>query len=474
MTSRRTFLGYAGIAAAGLSVSACSRPFRTLTRLADPTPVSGTPDSRTAQAARHVLNRLSFGPGVGEVGRVAEIGPDAYIEEQLAPDNVSDIAAQWKVRGIESLGLGAPGVYDFSPEEMIGDLRRGTILRAVYSRRQLNEVMVEFWNDHFNIYSEKGDCARLLVVHDREVIRKHAFGKFRDLVAAVATSPAMLVYLDGMANVTGKPNENFARELLELHTLGIHGGYNQGDVQAAARALNGWRVREGLVGRGRANFETKFHDEGEKNVLGAVVPGGSTSNVDFLVNLVADHPSTAQHLSIKLCRRFIGDAPPASVVEKVGARFRKTDGDIRETLRELFHSHEFTAAGPMFKRPFRFAVSVLRATDADTDGGKKFQKSLKDLGQLPFDRPTPDGFPDGDEHWHAHILPRWNFVASLVNGGIGKTAVDVGALPNTPDELSSHLIGRPLSAHEKTAFETATDPSGRLALGLCLPDFQYH
>lgn len=468
MLNRRHFLGMAGIAtAAGLS--ACSRwmPVRRAASAAGET-------SRAAQAVRHALNRLTFGPTPEELDRVSEIGVKAYLEEQLAPDSITDFQAAFKVRRIESLSLGAPGVYDFTPEELIVDLRRATILRAVYSHRQLFEVMVEFWNDHFNIYSEKGDCGRLLVVHDRDVIRRHAFGKFGDLVAAVAKSPAMLVYLDGKANVSGNPNENFARELLELHTLGVDGGYTQGDVREAARALTGWRVREGRIGRGRTDFQPGIHDDSEKVILGTVFQAGMSNNLDRLIDIAVHHPATSRHLARKLCRRFIGDDPPASIVEKVARRFRATDGDIREVLREIIQSEEFEASGPKFKRPFRFAVSALRATSGDTDGGKSFQKGLKSLGQLPFDRPTPDGFPDGEAHWHAHILPRWNFISALCSGGIKHTSANLENAPSTPEATLQHLLGRSIKPLETSTFAEFREKSEILPLALCHPEFQYH
>lgn len=464
MVNRRHFLGMAGIAtAAGLS--ACSR-WMPAGRAAS------AAGDRAAQAVRHALNRLTFGPTPDELDRVSGIGVNAFLEEQLAPDSFTDFQAAFKVRRIESLSLGAPGVYDFTPEELIADLRRATILRAVYSRRQLFEVMVEFWNDHFNIYSEKGDCARLLVVHDRDVIRQNAFGKFRDLVAAVAKSPAMLVYLDGKANVSGNPNENFARELLELHTLGVDGGYTQADVREAARALTGWRVREGLIGRGRPDFQPGLHDDSEKVILGTVFQSGN--NLDRLIDLAASHPATSRHIAVKLCRRFIGDNPPAAVVEKVAERFRETDGDIREVLREIVHSKEFEGAGPKFKRPFRYAVSVLRATGGATDGGKEFQKILKSLGQLPFDRPTPDGFPDGDGHWHAHVLPRWNFASSLCAGGIKHASANLENAPPTPEAALQHLLGRSIKPLETNTFAGFREKSEILPLALCHPEFQYH
>ncbi len=462
MVNRRHFLGMAGIAtAAGLS--ACSRWMP---------PAASAAGGRAAQAVRHALNRLTFGPTPDELDRVSGIGVNAFLEEQLAPDSITDFPAAFKVRRIESLALGAPGVYDFTPDELIADLRRATILRAVYSRRQLFEVMVEFWNDHFNIYSEKADCGQLLVVHDREVIRRNAFGKFRDLVTAVAKSPAMLVYLDGKANVSGNPNENFARELLELHTLGVDGGYTQADVREASRALTGWRVREGLIGRGRPDFQPGLHDDSEKVILGTVFQSGN--NLDRLIDLAASHPATSRHIALKLCRRFIGDSPPAAVVEKVADRFRETDGDIREVLREIIHSKEFEAAGPKFKRPFRYAVSVLRATNGDTDGGKEFQKQLKSLGHLPFDRPTPDGFPDGDNHWHAHILPRWNFAATLCAGGIKHASANLENAPSTPEATLQLLLGRPIKPLETSTFTEFREKSEILPLALCHPEFQYH
>ena len=320
-------------------------------------------------------------------------------------------------------------------------MRQATLLRAIASERQLLEKMVEFWSDHFNIYSGKGDCAWLKVADDRDVIRKHALGNFRDLLAASASSPAMLVYLDGRANVAGKPNENYAREILELHTLGVGGGYTQRDVMELARALTGWQVRT-VFERGRTVFRENVHDPVVKNVLGLRLDSGPDADLARVVERLAAHPSTAAFLAKKLCRRFVADDPPAGLVARVAAAFSKSRGDIRQTVSVLLLSDELRDAPPKFKRPYTYAVSALRHAGARSDAGPGLQRALAGLGQLPFDWPTPDGYPDTQEHWSARMLPRWNFALALASN----------AIPGT------HVV---------------TESPESLALELCRPELQY-
>jgi hypothetical protein len=245
-STRRQFLEHAGLAGIGAAAAACRRTPKLPWLLGKSTPpvihtVRPPGDARQALAVR-VLKRVTYGPRPGDVERVDQIGPGAFIEEQLS-DSIADVQAYWLVRRVETVHLSAPDIFDVAAKTAIGDLRRATLLRALYSERQLRERMVEFGSDHFNLYVAKGECAWLKVIDDREVIRRHALGNFRDLLAASAKSPAMLTYLDGRSNLRGRPNENHAREILELHTLGVNGGYTQRDVSELARALTGWRVR---------------------------------------------------------------------------------------------------------------------------------------------------------------------------------------------------------------------------------------
>ena len=227
-----------------------------------------------------------------------------------------------RLRGLaDSLDPDTGLLFDEDDHRLIGALRQSAILRAVYSRRQLQERMVEFWSDHFNIYAFKGQGPQFKVVDDHETIRAHALGKFRDLLGASARSAAMLGYLDNTSNRKGVPNENYARELMELHTLGVHGGYTQRDVKEVARCLTGWTTEKHWH-RGRFLFDPDAHDNGAKQVLGlTIAPGGGVTDGERVLDMLAGHPSTARHLARKLCVHFLGDAPDAWVSRLAGDIF---------------------------------------------------------------------------------------------------------------------------------------------------------
>src|SRR6266540_2308765 len=245
----------------------------------------------------HLLSRASYGVWPGDLDRVRAMTAEAWIEEQLAPEKIDDALCDLRARRFETLHHEPGTCYEYKKSVLREEITRHTLLRAVYSRRQLFEVMVEFWTDHLNINLEKGDSIYLKPSDDRLVIHAHALGKFRDLIRASALSPAMLVYLDGKENRKAGPedipNENYARELLELHTLGVNGGYTQADVYEVARCLTGWRLRTKWR-KGTVYFEPAWHDDGEKTVLGYRIPaGGGERDLDRVVEIVCDHPSTA-------------------------------------------------------------------------------------------------------------------------------------------------------------------------------------
>jgi uncharacterized protein (DUF1800 family) len=341
--------------------------------------------------------------------------------------------------------------------------------------------MCDFWSDHFNIDSSKGDCRWLKAADDRDVIQEHALGSFPALLRASAVSPAMLWYLDGRMNRRSaggeRPNENYARELLELHTLGVHGGYTQADVMEVARALSGWSVRsrhEVVFGLGKVEFLPEQHDDGDKHILGQALPaGGGARDLDAVIELTAQHPATARHLATKLCRRFIDDDPPEVAVRRVADTFFATRGDIRSTLHTLFQTPDFlNARRTKLKRPFHFVVSALRATDANTDGGAPLHEFLQRMGHAPYQFPTPDGYADDQASWLGTLLWRWNFAAALSGDRIQGTRIShsnlLGAIGG-PARLPLHLIGRRPTSPEAEAARYASDP---LAVWLASPAFQ--
>ncbi len=316
MITRRSFLR-AGAAAGALGFTGCDPIVSLVTKLGG----QGVPATRLSETsaaevdpAFHLLSRAGFGPWPGDLARVGKLGAAAWVEEQLAPERIDDGLCDLRARRFESLHASVGELFEYRKRVVCEELTRATLLRAVYSKRQLLEVMVRFWSDHLNIDIGKGACAHLKAADDRLVIRRHALGKFRALIGASARSPAMLVYLDGVQNQKRTPaevpNENYGRELLELHTLGVEGGYTQGDVMEAARCLTGWRVR--LKWRkGQVVFDPRAHDDGGKVVLGQSIPaGGGAQDLERLLDIVCSHPSTARHISRKLCRRFVCDPPP--------------------------------------------------------------------------------------------------------------------------------------------------------------------
>src|SRR5205809_2243726 len=281
---------------------------------------------------------------------------------------------------------------------IVTELQRAALLRAIYSERQLYEVMVDFWENHFSIFANKDDDRYLLTSFDRDTIRPFALARFRDLLGASAHSPAMLYYLDNWrssvprpypakgdkpAGVDGGLNENYARELMELHTMGVDGGYTQQDVQEVARAFTGWSV-EAPQRSGEFTFRPRMHDDGQKVVLGHKVNEGGMKDGEMVVDILAKHSSTARFISTKLVRRFVSDDPPQSLVNRVADVYKQTGGDVREMLRAIFISREFSssqAIGAKTKTPFEFAVSAIRLLNGATDGSGQLAQMIARMGQ---------------------------------------------------------------------------------------------
>jgi uncharacterized protein (DUF1800 family) len=393
---------------------------------------------------------LTFGPHADERARVDEIGLNTWIEEQLAPDSISDIEVVLRVRRFDTLAMDTSVIYGVREDTAIRELQQATLLRAIYSRRQLYEVMVDFWSDHFSISALKGDCAWLKSIDDRETIRPLALGSFGDLLWASMRSPAMLIYLDNQENHAGNPNENYARELMELHTLGVTGGYTQRDVQEVARCLTGWTVDDRLL-RGRFRFFAERHDDSAKTVLGHIIPaGGGERDAERVFDLLMHHPATPHFVANKLARRLVADEPPEALVANAAATFTRTRGDIKSVVRTILHSAEFATAPPKFKRPFQYVAGALRQLDAETDGGPPLLDALAAMGQPLFQWPTPDGFPEHTAAWSGALLARWKFALALARNEIPGTQLDISALvaaagAHTPaqifDRLGALLLG---------------------------------
>jgi uncharacterized protein (DUF1800 family) len=503
-TRRQLLQTSAAAGAAALALAGCEEVIsKVASRLGDELPAAvALPAAEQVDPAYHLLSRAAYGPRPGDVEAVRATGTAAWVEQQLKPESIDDTACALRARRFETAHH-APGTcYEYKKPVLREEMARHTLLRAVYSRRQLFEVMVGFWGDHLNVNIEKGDCIYLKPHDDREVIRRHALGRFRDLIRASATSPAMLVYLDGKENVrekSGAPsNENYARELLELHTVGVEGGYTQRDVHEVARCLTGWRLRTGMR-KGTVYLDPKLHDDGEKVVLGQTVPAGQggEKDLDQVVDIACRHPPTARHVATKLARRFVAEPPPESLVVRLAEVFVRTDGDIKSVLRELLNSSQFAAsAGAKFKTPFRFVVSALRAVGADTHAHGDLIDYLGAMGQGVFQHPTPDGYPDEAAAWTGTLLWRWNFAFALAAGQVPsvkvplaklRAAIEAGAAgataPTHEQRAFRYLIGRSPSASEGAALAEGSaalraagnsGDAGLFGLLLASPAFQRH
>jgi uncharacterized protein (DUF1800 family) len=419
--------------------------------------------------------------------------------------------------------------------QALTELMQAKILRAAYSERQLEEVMVDFWFNHFNVFSGKGQVRVYLNEYERDAIRPHVLGRFRDLLQATAESPAMLFYLDNWQSAapegakTSEPrqaggrarrnpnrmpgrapggattqprtladlppglqnrrvglNENYARELMELHTLGVEGGYTQKDVQEVARAFTGWTIANPRQG-GSFRFEPRMHDDGEKVVLGQrIKAGGGKMDGERVLDLLASHPATAKFIATKLARRFVADTPPAALVDRAATRFRETHGDIREVVRAIVTSPEFFAAEAYrakVKTPFEFVVSAVRATGTDTSNALPLVMAVRTLGMPLYGCQPPTGYSDKAEAWvnSGALLNRMNFAVSLTSsrqdrgGGSGLRPLQ-GRGTGRPTVTSEALVASALAGEvsESTAATVAKAGSSSQALALVLgsPEFQ--
>ena len=497
----------------------------------------------------HVLNRIGFGPRPGDVERVKALGLQRYIDEQLRPERIADPNMPARLGALATLGLSnreiadtyelpqlqarqaqkkdaaqagdnAPAAGDNvdkgrmpdplqqKANRVVVELSDQKILRAVYSERQLQEVLTDFWFNHFNVDARKGPDRFMLTEYEREVIRPRVLGNFHDLLEADAKSPAMLFYLDNwmsadpngphkqpMAaprvgrgrfgglmfppaarpNTQGKNapkglNENYGRELMELHTLGVDGGYTQKDVTEVARAFTGWTIQNPRLGGG-FRFEPRIHDEGQKIVLGHVIKaGGGERDGEQVLDILAKHPSTARFIATKLVRRFVSDTPPAALVDRAAARFRETDGDLREVMRTILTSPEFFAPEAYrakVKTPFEFVASALRATGADIQDATPLVREMQQLGQPLYMCQPPTGYKDTADAWvnTGALVNRMNFSLLLASNKVPRVTVADPSTVNT-------ILGDDVSETTRSTIAKATSAPQMAALTLGAPEFQ--
>lgn len=505
-------------------------------------PGSGVPSKPDDAAILHVLGRAGFGARPGDIDRVRQLGLEKYIDQQLHPERIADSQMSARLSGFTTLNKSSRALADEyyepairarqdakkeaaaepsmnettpkrTPEQVeaarkarvvVMELSEQKILRAAYSERQLEEVMTDFWFNHFNVFAGKGATQQYLTEYERDTIRPHVLGKFRDLLDATAKSPAMLFYLDNWqsadpdfevrreqmrtrfgARFPGRMpppqqqanqqrqrrglNENYGRELMELHTLGVDGGYTQQDVINVARAFTGWTIDQPRQGGG-FRFEPRFHDAKEKIVLGhKIKAGGGQSDGERVLEILAKHPSTAKFIATKLSRRFVSDDPPSALVDRAAARFRETDGDIREVVRLILTSPEFFAPDAYrakVKTPFEFVVSSVRVTGAEVQAADALVQAVRQLGMPLYMCQPPTGYADRADAWvnTGALLNRMNFALQLVNGRM--RGIQAGAAP-----LGPQLVGQ-LSPTTTATIAKATDSRQIAALTLGSPEFQ--
>jgi len=431
-------------------------------------------------------SRLTFGAKPDDLAWIEVNGVDAFIEEQLAFEKIDDSAVNQSLQKLTTLTQSPTAPPPSSDLDVLGELQQSAVIRAVNSKRQLFELMVDFWTNHFNIYFQLPSDYILKTIDDRDVVRAFGMGQFHDLLNASAHSPAMLICLNNNTSVSKQPNENYARELMERHTIGINGGFTEKDVAAVAKAFTGWTVTQTVNKKpivGNFNYLWNYHDINPKVILGNRLPGSQeVKDGETVLTILAGSPATATFISSKLAQRFISDTPPDSVV-KIGAdAFQKSQGDIRATLGAILHSQEFKASsGLKVKRPFEYAVSALRVLNAKTDGGSAIQSFIQRMGQPLFQWPFPDGYPDTAEAWinSGSMLERWSFAKALASNLIPGTQVNLNSLV-TPkgsivDDMTHAILYDALPTSGGDLLQSFTDPKKMpelAALLIASPFFQ--
>jgi uncharacterized protein (DUF1800 family) len=423
------------------------------------------PTGPAVSPERHLLNRAAFGARPGDASKVRAFGIEGWLDRQidLAED---DRACALRTAFIDVTHAPADLAFEFRPREVERQLVADTVLRAVYSEHALQERMVGFFRDHFHVAIGKSLCRHLTPLHVA-ALRPHALGDFRALLEASTLSGAMLTYLDGRENAKGAINENHARELLELHTLGVDGGYTQADVREVARVLTGWVVEEAGA-PGRVWADATRHDAGDKTVLGRRLTGGpGPEELGRLLDRLVAHPATARYLALELARHFVADDPPEDSVEAARRAFVLSGGQLGPTVRALFVSEGFErSAGRKLRRPFELVVAALRGTGAETHARGDVQRHLAAMGHAPFTHPTPDGAAFEAAPWYGSVAGRWRFALALARGRLD----DTEALHAPLDAPFARLVGRAPHRAEKAALDRVA-PADRLALVLSSPGF---
>jgi len=518
------------------------------------------------EAILHALNRLGFGPRPGQVEHIEKTGLENWIQAQLHPENLADPEADARLAEFPALGLSAQGLLDQYPPQDIAAKRLGMkvddyqkhlqdvakqpggqnslpfkdqneivnvvmeakMIRAVYSQRQLAEQLSDFWFNHFNIFIYKDLDRWYLIPYERDAIRPHVLGKFRDLLEATATSPAMLFYLDNSSSAdphafdrlklhpahdrSGEKlpplgpkrglNENYGRELMELHTVGVDGGYKQADVIAVARAFTGWTI-ESPRENPAFYFDERIHDPDPKRVLGKNIKGGGIKDAEQVLDLLAKDQHTARHISLQLAEHFVSDDPPPALVARMARMFQKSKGDIRAVMTTMIYSPEFwsrAAFRAKVKTPFELVASTTRALGADVDQPLQLAQWVSRIGEPLYQCLAPNGYSDKAAAWVSTgaLLNRVNFAIALSSNKVRGAQVDINSLVGTDvgadpklalDRIESEFLARQVSDSTRATLEKemkeprilgaklddrVTDVNVSLITGLVLgsPEFQ--
>jgi uncharacterized protein (DUF1800 family) len=460
----------------------------------------------------HVLNRLAFGPNAEDFSHVKDIGIDRYIAEQLSPDDIDEpIELRFRLAQLPTVSLSAaelrqlygplpaqagaqPSLDDLKAQQqraslVLREAAEARLWRALFSRRQLQQVMVNFWFNHFNVFPGEGLGRIWIGNYEDEAIRPYALGRFRDLLVAVAKHPAMLVYLDNTQNTASasagrdRLNENFAREVMELHTLGADGGYTQQDVESLARVFTGWRVNSadgGAYPGIAAVFERARHDYRPKILLGHALDARGKAEGEEALAMLAASPATAHHIAYELAQYFVEDAPPAELVDRLATVFLATAGDIRAVLKQLFESPEFWAsAGQKYKTPYEFVISAARGAGVPINTVRPLLGWIARLGMPVYGCETPDGYKNTAEAWLSPqaTMQRIAFAAVFGRGDVPVAADSEAGRAVTPPPRQpidarrlEALIGAGLSSATRAVVAEAPAPD-RAVLILGSPDF---
>jgi len=471
-----------------------------------------SPRQTTRPQAVHVLNRLAFGPTDGQVEQVVQTGWRDWVEAQFAaaeqPQPPPDL--QHRLADYPSLQMSMAQAYrayrppsDLKPTDpraqrrlelqkqrlriaLQEELRDAVLIRAVHSPNQLQEVIVNFWRNHFNVDHDK--CPYWANHYAQQVLRAHAFGRFEDLLMASAQHPAMLVYLDNHVSRKDHLNENYARELMELHTLGVDNGYTQSDVEALARVLTGWtcfwRYDDG-VEHWRFVFRPEHHDDQPARVMDLRLDGrGGVADGERVIRYLAHHEHTADFIADKLCRYLVADDPPAPLVRHVAAVFRATGGDLKQVYRAIIFSDEFMDEryfGGKYKTPFEFVVSALRAVDAQVGQCKRIHEALEAMAQPIYQCAEPTGYDDAAEAWSdpGAAVYRWDFALRLSGGRLIGTNMAPPRLhawqsgdADAPQRMVRDLLPGGIGAVTAAAIAQTDDVRRRVGLILASPEFQ--